>query len=128
VSDLVSRLLEAIEKVEHTTELAGPAVIGWAAYQHENGSIKYCSPVARNGDVWVTGGAETEPSSVMVVFDPSSVLRRCEADRELVEAYAKVAEYDNWEDSYEHATGRACGLGEAVRLLARGYGITEEET
>lgn len=127
MSDLITRLLEAIEKVEHRIELAGPAVIGWAAYRHENGSIKYCSPVARNGDVWVTGGAETEPSSVTVVFDPSSVLRRCVEDRKTVLAFKGMDEAKRGGLIGDIDEGKWIGLHIAVDGIALGYGITEEE-
>lgn len=36
----------------------------------------------------------------------------------IVDLYEPVADYDNPGESYEHATGRACGLGEAVRRIA----------
>ncbi len=43
------------------------------------------------------------------------------AKRQIVELYAEHAEYDDPDNSYEHASGRICGLGEAVRLLALPY-------
>jgi len=46
------------------------------------------------------------------------VLAECEAKKAIVELYAEHAEYDDPENSYEHATGRIVGLGEALRLLA----------
>jgi hypothetical protein len=57
-----------------------------------------------------------------VVVGPERLLAECEAKRRIVEQYAEHADYDNVEDSYEHATGRIVGLGEAVRLLAEVYG------
>jgi hypothetical protein len=44
-------------------------------------------------------------------------LRQVAAVRQIAERYAEHAEYDR-EESYEHATGRIVGLGEAMRLLA----------
>lgn len=80
---------------------------------------------------WVFDTNRRNGRTVMKEFftrnDPAAVLRRCAADRSLVVSYKAVAEYDDWENSYEHATGRAVGLGEAVRLIAEAYGLSVEE-
>ena len=49
---------------------------------------------------------------------PDYALDDIESKRRIVELYAEHSEYDDPGTSYEHATGRICGLGEAVRLLA----------
>jgi hypothetical protein len=139
-SDLVSRLLEAIEAKERSAHESGPARIGWATYRDENGQMLYTSPVAENGDVWVTAGSETEPTSVQVVYDPSSVLRRCDEDRALVDWYV------GWQETFRgpipegHTEEGALHFRMASefvfnRLLASygidwadDGGITEEET
>jgi hypothetical protein len=125
VSDLVSRLLEAIETEERVARESGPARIGWATYRDENGQMLYTSPVAENGDVWVTAGSETEPNSVQVVYDPASVLLHCKADR------ATVIQYDllRWRPDYTPGLGETLGvLRLIVERIALAYGITEEET
>jgi hypothetical protein len=54
--------------------------------------------------------------------NPDRVLRAIAAKRQLVDAYAEVADMDTGDDAEpEFAYGRAAGLGIAVRLLALTY-------
>jgi len=103
MTELVSRLLEAIdERRQKAIRVQGIGVmLDWPR---------------RNGKDTLRAFLEDN--------DPASIVERCEADRELVEMYVPVAEY---EDEEEWAGGRAAGLGIAVRLLARSYGISVEE-
>ncbi|MFD6070769.1 DUF6221 family protein [Amycolatopsis lurida] len=50
---------------------------------------------------------------------PEFVRADVAAKRQIIELYAEHADYDDVENSYEHASGRICGLGEALRLLAQ---------
>lgn len=61
----------------------------------------------------------TEVLAHMARHDPARVLREIDAKRQLLDAYAAVAENDVNEVEYAH--GYANALGEAVRLLALPY-------
>jgi hypothetical protein len=82
--ELVEWLREQIAEQRRTVELAGPGVVGWGTYRHEDGSMKYTSPVSGGDGVWVTAGTVTAPDSVRVVFDPANVLAQCEASEAIL--------------------------------------------
>lgn len=105
MSDLVSRLLGAIEAKEQKAR----AVQGLGVLLN-----------------WPRKNGKATLQAFLEDNDPVVVIERCEADRSIVMTYSAVAQYDDWENSYEHATGRACGLGEAVRIIGGCYGLTEE--
>lgn len=87
MTDLAGRVLAAIDDAERNVHYCGKAKIGWGTYLHPDGSMRYTSAVARNGDIWVADGHETTPSIVRVVFDPPAELNRCAADRRTVERH-----------------------------------------
>lgn len=57
----------------------------------------------------------------MELNDPQAAVADCEAHTAILDLYEPVKAYDNLDESYEHATGRACGLGEAVRAIGLAY-------
>lgn len=82
--DLPAWLLEQIAERERTIRAAGEGKVAWAIYRRPDGEMDYTSPVAANGDVWVTAGEVTEPYSVRVVFDPAVELTECDAKRKVI--------------------------------------------
>lgn len=93
IDDLATWLREQIAERRRTVELSGPARVGWATYRHEDGSMAYTSPVAELGDGsgWVTAGQETDPQSVVVVFDPAAELALCDAHTAILDLYERAA-------------------------------------
>lgn len=75
-----------------------------------------------------------EIAALTVLHDPESVLRRCAADRKMLELHAPTTGYNLHGGSYPACS--ACGTAEeypvrfpcpTVRALAEGYGWTEGE-
>lgn len=95
--------------------------LAWATFRNPDGSMRYTSAVAANGDVWICDGHAVEPDSVQVVFEPEKELADVAAKRVIVDLYAEVADYDTENPEPEFACGRAVGLGEAVRLIAAAW-------
>lgn len=118
---LITRLLGAIEAKE---QKARRVKADW--HQVGETGVIVASDGGRNAEECGNGNW-AGIAEFMVDNDPSSVLRRCEADRKLVELYREVEIYDDADCQDDPLADRAGGLGEAVRLLAQGYGITEEE-
>jgi hypothetical protein len=109
VSDLVSRLLEAIEAKDQKARAA------------------YGSPWAAD--------MGAHPNAVFIADnDPSSVLRHCEADRKLMARGGPFCSCYEYGPPTNPNTGLPiphhydCSAYEAATLLAGVYGITEEET
>lgn len=117
MSDLVSRLLEAIEAKE---EKALRVKADW--HQVGETGVIVASDGGRNPEECANGNW-AGIAEFMVDNDPSSVLRRCEADRRLLKLWADPFGY--WTADQAKA---AAQMKDAMLLeLARGYGITEEE-
>lgn len=108
MSDLVSRLLVEIEKTEAVSS-----------------SIHRIECRAMD-DTYMQAEAQTCDCDY-----PSSVLRRCEAEKKLIAAYQGVDEALEAADEHNKenpvAIGLHAGLEAGVLAVAAGYGITEEE-
>jgi hypothetical protein len=89
-ADLGRWLIEQIDEDERVARDAGPARVAWATYRREDGSMRYTSPVAEHDDIWVADGHETEPTGVMVVFDPARVLAECLAKRQIIQDHKVI--------------------------------------
>lgn len=139
--DLPTRLLAAIEAKEAKARAgAGYSRGSWARagkreLHYSNGRSERYEAVFVGNDTllerWDRIRVARDDGSIaehIADNDPKSVLAMCSAHRQIVELYAEHADYDRPDDSYEHATGRICGLGEALRLIARGYGIQEDDS
>lgn len=66
-------------------------------------------------------GASEGGMAHVIRHDPARVRREAAADRKLLAAYAEVARYDTDDPEPEFASGRAAGLGEAVRIRAERF-------
>jgi uncharacterized protein DUF6221 len=125
MSDLIPRLLEAIEAKE---EKARAALNGVNVFMHVGGGPVGANWTAFGGLVsddrgtplWDCEGSETlcmadEVAEHVADNDPSSVLRRCEADREILAMYD-----ERFSDDYIWKP--------ILKALGKAYGLTEEET
>lgn len=132
MSDPSSRLLEAIEARE---QKARRVKADW--HQVGNTGVIVASDGGKNPEECGNGNW-AGIAEFMVDNDPSSVLRHCKADRELLREHGpqEVAslEHETWAQTF--VVCRCCAVGDrrviypcpTVRIVARGYGITEEET
>lgn len=98
MSDLAEQILAAISTAEHTGRFGD-------------------SPVG-----FFVDGAEYHPDDVEIVYETGraesdAVLRRCAADREIVEAARAYS------PELEHGDNGEWAFDLVLRLLARGYGI-----
>jgi hypothetical protein len=137
VDDLTTRLLAAIEETEYLAQQAdhGP----WEVRDEEYDT--YVIPVDHPRPI--VASLELLPNGWHIArHDPEAVLRRCAADRKIVERHGVEARtgYEPDDDDTPHAYGsisracKECGSSDlAVRspcktlvLVAEGYGITEE--
>jgi hypothetical protein len=94
VTDLVSRLLEAITAKEEKARAASPSP--WALHRDSLGDDHWADISAADGSSPVdTESGAIGPNLATVEFiadnDPSSVLRRCAADRRRAERHAPSA-------------------------------------
>lgn len=119
--EFLTRCLDEDEQVARSAIRAKAPDDEWALGQWEvltDGS-RYVE--GQDITIYDEGGHSAEQARHIARHDPRSVLADIAAKRAVLELYRPVAEYDNAEESYEHATGRAVGLGEAVRALALAY-------
>lgn len=125
MKDLVSRLLAAIEKTERLAQAATPGP--WHVDDE-----RYAEAIYGGETACVIGGGRwggeasvfdsTEDALHIAHNDPAAVLRRCKADREIVDLHGPtrrtgVCQCCDWV-SYPCHT---------LRALALGYGISVEE-
>jgi hypothetical protein len=101
VSDLVSRLLEAIQANEQKARKV------------------------EESDGYSVHISDSDVEDFFRDNDPSSVLRRCEADRETVNHYRLLRARNDWSQGLGETLG---ALRFVVERIARTYGITEEGT
>lgn len=131
MTDLVSRLLAAID--ERDTKAR-------AAIAHAGGGTWYVS-VKGDGDVRVEdtgscvalgpyGGGLYDEGPHMVANDPDSVLRLCQAHRDIVARYEHARERSTTAPEAERILWhtRAIALIDVMDALARGYGVEDGET
>lgn len=118
--------LDEDEKVAFTAghTLAGELALRWAAvssYVYPEEVTDNEPPVAGAPLMSDMPGYEVARARALHIaeHDPARVLREIDAKRQLLDAYAAVAENDV--DEYEYAHGWANALGHAVRLLAAAY-------
>lgn len=112
MSDLVSRLLEAIAKREAA---ATAACHGGSGRWLRPNPDRYGQLEDEEGEVVVYDeGRPSEAQFVLIeMHDPQSVLRLCQLLADEFDHGAQVCEF---------------ALGRAVKALARGYGIEDGET
>lgn len=131
MSDLVSRLLAAIEETERLARAAqdyvgdGPWSVGRARGSGE--------PYV-NGEVAAVCSFIEEASALHIVRnDPAAVLRRCAADRKLLARGGPFCSCYEYGPPTNPNTGLSiphhydCSSYEAASLLAEVYGISVEE-
>lgn len=157
MSDPITRLLEAIEATAQDARDASGRGEVWSSADHPVPAWGEPTP----DDVILAGGKpiitlNSEYGGCLIEAhilrnDPSSVLRRCEADRKLIDLHGIVhrnigwLEWDEGEHAEMYAELPVCGLCvpkhssfprredvpegpcRTVQLVAEGYGITEEE-
>lgn len=121
--DLVEWLETAISEWERAAELAtpGPWVTDNLCFIEagETGAAKF---VAIAADVYADGSSEPilqADAEHIALNNPDAVLRRCAADRKILELWAAVRE-----SSALHADAHSV-MREVIRSLAEGYGYPE---
>lgn len=139
MSDLVSRLLAAIEEAERiaqdTADVAGP---DWHSEPCDSDQCEGHIRSERKGDLiacqpYEGGGMAAIPIGPHIARnDPDAVLRRCAADRELVEKYREiVAESDRViERGYaepDEMVSERLAFEWVIKNRAASYGISVEE-
>lgn len=141
-SDVVSRLLEAIDKVELTAQdaidwarggdwsEAEHRKVGWGESQDDLDVLSGGKPIATFHAEY--GGAMAALHAI--ANDPNSVLRLCQAHRDIIEMYREAKARPVVREGREaklrgldHASamGRLTTLGLVVQALARGYGVED---
>lgn len=119
VEFLHARLDEAAQAARLAQHANGPG--RWRpdwrrlSYHHFDARV-----VSSSGEPVFDGYGAVASAEFAVRQDPERVLADVDAKRQLVAAYAEVAENDI-DDPYEYATGWANGLGQAVRIAALPY-------
>lgn len=130
--DLVSRLLAAIQEREDVANEAGELALGGEWFSVVNagsgaGGVESLKLV-------VAAGSPVEFNRHIAVNDPRSVLRLCQAHRDIVDDYQHAREVG------DRLIERDCEVGtrvvqqravnaleRAIRALARGYGIEDRD-
>lgn len=124
--DLIAFLRARLDEAEAGAHASGPARVGWATYRDADGGMFYTSPVAELGEgwskttdpqerEWVTGGQETHPTSVHVVYDPADVLADVDAKRGILD------EAGRYSPELEHGDNGEWAFDIVLRLLALPY-------
>lgn len=133
MTDLVSRLLEAIAAKEAKARVVGEERLRW-----EFGEFSE-SVTVENANDYVAcgpygGGIDADDGRFIADNDPSSVLRRCAADRDLIaDIQADRHRGDPWICESELNPGSPCDCGRDERvarrlsLLTAGYGLEVTE-
>lgn len=129
MSDLVSRLLAAIEETEQAARACGGA-----PWVDDVPAMVHVDPVAIRDSKWSLGhlgyvaSADNSPigdayRAHIVRNDPASVLRRCAADRRLLKRLVEVSN----PQYLKHSPGVQVLVEFTLGQLAAGYGISVEE-
>lgn len=136
VNDLTTRLLAAIEATEFTAKAASPGTWDFDGDEEVSEDVGDW-PVAYVRGAMQAPGTQAANGGHIAANDPDTVLRRCAADRKMVNLHATTVfetirgnpKYgrDYWCETC-HVPGDQGGRNwcETLRLLAEGYGITEE--
>lgn len=152
MSDLVSRLLAAIEETERlaqdaidpdrpgthwhwvTDETDTPVAAGELAeaQNHQRVSLRtveeFESSYGMLPAFFLYGEDVQQGAGEHIAHnDPAAVLRRCTADRGVVDMYRGAQLHPMLHDPYSYAAGQHDALWQAVQLIAFGYGISTEE-
>jgi hypothetical protein len=125
MSDLITRLLEAIEAKEQRALKAAPGP--WRP-NAEHDEVYAADDIPVCEGFALSSNQLRATVDFIVDNDPSSVLRLCHSHKFVVGAYvdAKHQAARSFAPA-SHIKGLASGLELAVHEIARGYGITEEE-
>ena len=133
--DLVSGVLTRISEIESAAEDARNFARGgewfeahrpaeWGDAEHDVTVLSGGKPIATFHVEY--GGALAAVHAVG--NDPESILRLCRAHRQIVDEYREVKAAAEADESDISARVGAFALGLAVRALAVGLGVLEEET
>lgn len=138
IDNLAARLLAAIEETERVARATfsintraemrnGQPAPRW---QYEAGTVVVADN--RGRDIPVVAKTWEREGQHIIHNDPATALRRCAADRKIVELHEPVAGFSGQQCTTcvgcwatEEGEDWPC---ENLRLLAEGYGITTEET
>lgn len=128
VSDLVSRLLTAIDETERLANAATPGP--WRVDDERYAEAIYGGEVGCvvGGGRWAGESSvfdSTEDALHIVHNDPAAVLRRCQADRELIALHPQDAEL-GWLCQLCGGEGQNIDCTypcDTLRLLAGSYGV-----
>lgn len=127
--NLAARLLAAIAETEQIARSS--LADSWTVSNYHE--VITSAPVSDNLVVAIgdSGGGvyDVDTAAHIAHNDPPTVLRRCEADRKMVELYQRlVVEDDNTtDDEYRWTTdARVTAVLACLRLLAEGYGVSLE--
>ncbi|MEU0370627.1 DUF6221 family protein [Streptomyces sp. NPDC006283] len=112
----VRERLDYDEQLARWAEGQSPAWYASSASDEPNNPDRAC--VVNGKDESITGDTDAGYADHIRTHDPERTLLRVAADRSLVEAYADVADLDTDDPEPSFASGRAVGLGIAVRALA----------
>lgn len=133
--DLHGWITQQIDKVEASTHSATPGP--WSADTDDDTVMADAGTVARMWD-YVRSGSDVQVKADMGLIiahaDPTAVLRRCAADRKILEVHAPQG--GDWEPYACLGCGSDSEYGvlvdhvndcETLHALAEGYGLTEEQ-
>ncbi len=114
--DLLTWLDTAIRRRENTAR-----AVGWASIRSSDygPGTKYLT-LRRPGQSTNTPALEANLADHIALHDPASVLRRCAADRKLLESLKSVIEGDYIDD------GEPVLAEHVLSILAEGYGWTAD--
>lgn len=155
MSDLIPRLLAAIDEREAKARTATPGPWRWGNWDTEYGTVEQerrtleCAPSRGAFPAVVERDTESarvlpdledpleytydgerwdENAAHIVANDPTAVLRMCQAHRKLVEhAQATIGE---WMTEQLHVSYAQCAINDLdllLRFLAEGYNLTTKE-
>lgn len=125
MSDPISRLLEAIETREQKALKAAPGP--WRP-NAEHDEVYAADDIPVCEGFALSNNQLRATVDFIVDNDPASVLRLCRSHKFIVGAYADAKQQaDRSFAAASYIKGLASGLELAVREIAIGYGITEEE-
>jgi hypothetical protein len=133
--DLHGWITQQIDKVEASTHSATPGP--WSADTDDDTVMAEAGTVARMWDYVRSGSAvqvQADMDLIIAHADPAAVLRRCAADRKILDIHAPAG--GNWDpyaclgcgdDSEYGALVEHTNDCETLLALAEGYGLTGEQ-
>lgn len=123
MTDLITRLLEAIGETERLAREASPGP--WRAYRDSRGA---CVVFGDEQRVVVDTYASHDERHILR-NDPPTVLRRCAADRKLIERDGPFCDCGEFGPPTNPDTGQPiphhydCSAYQAAQILAESYGL-----